>query len=289
MAEVTPLEIEEYKNVTQQFRTLTDIRFKLLGYLPLGTVGTFVLAKEGSWPPAGIGVFGLATTIALAIYDQRNDELYDELVSRAAEIERRGRIFDGSFAQRPAKLVSLARTLFVEHRWPVALIYGAAAALWLFVAARPLARHLSRAAGITSAWWMEALLGITCALAALVASNHISERRKDAAIRARGAVKRAIADLEKIEGAHVPATGAKARAIEIVAGTVAAGWPRLSFEAVHARLLFYLTSSPEMEQFLPRMPVAGPIGRTVACEILAYVADVPARWVRDLISGRRAV
>ena len=44
---------------------------------------------------------GLAVTIGLLTYNARNDQLYDELVGRAAEIERRLGLPDGAFATRP--------------------------------------------------------------------------------------------------------------------------------------------------------------------------------------------
>jgi hypothetical protein len=39
--------LAEYNQVVAQFRALMDIRFKLLAYLPLGTVAAVFLSKDG--------------------------------------------------------------------------------------------------------------------------------------------------------------------------------------------------------------------------------------------------
>ena len=82
-----------------------------------------------------LSLFGLVTTIGIATCNGRNDQLYDELVSRAAAIERGLNIPDGAFANRPATWPPI-RVLWAEwkidHRTAVGTIYGASIALWLF-------------------------------------------------------------------------------------------------------------------------------------------------------------
>jgi hypothetical protein len=92
---------KEYGEVCSNFRTLTDIRFKLLAFLPITAAAT-VAALRGNASeqrPAGtmlaLSLFGLVVTIALATYNAQNDQLYDGLVARAAEIERSVGIPDG--------------------------------------------------------------------------------------------------------------------------------------------------------------------------------------------------
>src|SRR5579864_7086824 len=117
--------LAEYKEVLTQFRKLTDIRFKLLTYLPLGTVAGAVLTNEMVKQPA-IPAFAFVVTLCIATYNKRNDQHYDELVSRAAELERELQIEHGSFSSRPKPWLKYA-FVPVEHRWPIGLIYAAAA------------------------------------------------------------------------------------------------------------------------------------------------------------------
>ncbi len=94
--------IKEYGEVCNNFRTLTDIRFKLLGLLPIATAAG--AAFKGEHPDSLSSVFslfGLIATIGLVTYNTRNDQLYDELVGRAAFIERSLGLADGAFASRP--------------------------------------------------------------------------------------------------------------------------------------------------------------------------------------------
>src|SRR4029077_18400058 len=93
--------LAEYKEVTAQFRALTDIRFKLLTFLPLGTIAAVYLSKDGQLPnePA-VAAFAFVATLCIATYNKRNDQHYDELVARAAELERDGlNLAHGSFSQ----------------------------------------------------------------------------------------------------------------------------------------------------------------------------------------------
>ncbi|MBA3422152.1 MAG: hypothetical protein H0U12_09745 [Thermoleophilaceae bacterium] len=81
-----------------------------------------------------LSLFGLAVTLGLVSYNSRNDQLYDALVGRAAEIERSLHLSDGAFAHRPRPWLTirlLGVAWQVEHRRSVATIYGASIALWL--------------------------------------------------------------------------------------------------------------------------------------------------------------
>jgi len=131
--------LEEYKQVVAQFRALTDIRFKLITYLPLGAVATVYASKDGQLAeqPA-VAAFALVVTLCIAVYNKRNDQHYDELVARAAELEREELgLPHGSFTQRPTSWLRYG-PLRVEHRWPIGLVYTAAAALWAYLLVRGL-------------------------------------------------------------------------------------------------------------------------------------------------------
>jgi hypothetical protein len=87
MAGESDARIKEYEIVVAQFRELTGIRFKLLGLLPLGSIGTIIAVKaSGNEILPVVGLFGAVVSVALFVYNLRNDQLYDELVSRAAQI-----------------------------------------------------------------------------------------------------------------------------------------------------------------------------------------------------------
>jgi hypothetical protein len=131
--------LAEYKEVTAQFRALMEIRFKLLAFLPLGTVAAVYLSKDDQLAkePA-IAAFAFVATLCIATYNKRNDQHYDELVARAAELERDGlKIAHGSFSQRPQTWLKYG-PISVEHRWPIGMLYAATAALWAYLAMRPL-------------------------------------------------------------------------------------------------------------------------------------------------------
>ncbi|MGX0963304.1 hypothetical protein AB7M63_003753 [Bradyrhizobium japonicum] len=97
----------EYGEVCSNFRTLTEIRFKLLGLLPIATAVAIALKVDHIDGRSFVfSLFGLIATIGLVTYNTRNDELYDELVRRAAYIERSLGLADGAFANRPRPSLS---------------------------------------------------------------------------------------------------------------------------------------------------------------------------------------
>ena len=120
-----------YGEVCGSWRALVDVRFKLLGLVP--AVSVAVLAAlllrrpaDGPDPVAGliIALFGLMVTGAITVYDQRNSQLHDELISRARRIEHELGIAVGQFLGRPKPW------RFVNHGVALAAIYGAAATAW---------------------------------------------------------------------------------------------------------------------------------------------------------------
>ena len=112
----------EYTAVVSNFRALAEIRFKLLGLLPLASLAAAALKPDlrspGSLPFA---LFGLAATIAIAAYNKRNDQLYDQLVGRAAAIERELGTPDGAFANRLAPWLSFRPVSYTHLTLPTIL------------------------------------------------------------------------------------------------------------------------------------------------------------------------
>ena len=80
----------EYDQTLQLVRTLTDVRFKLLAFVP--TIAGFGVGLFGKPRPAvellAVGLIGLVATLGIFIYELRNSQTYAAAVRRAAELER---------------------------------------------------------------------------------------------------------------------------------------------------------------------------------------------------------
>ncbi len=72
-------------------------------------------------------MFGFLVTLALFIYDRRNSQLYNDLVSRARRIEEELGVDTGQFRGRKKPSNQL-----INHRVATNLIYGTTLAGWLF-------------------------------------------------------------------------------------------------------------------------------------------------------------
>lgn len=137
--------LSEYAELNNNFRSLTEIRFKLIAFLPISvvTAATVALAAHSTLPGhyfevsvIVLSVFGLAVTAGLAAYNERNDQIYVWLVYRAIEIERQLGLHGGSFTSRPQAWFHLTgpRKLTVGHRSSITVIYSASASFLIFVA-----------------------------------------------------------------------------------------------------------------------------------------------------------
>ena len=81
----------DYEQTTQLMRTLTDIRFKLLAFVPTiagATVG-LVGRTEPSSVLLAVGLLGLSATLGILLYELRNAQIFDSLVERSAMLERK--------------------------------------------------------------------------------------------------------------------------------------------------------------------------------------------------------
>lgn len=133
--------LKEYAEVSNLFRTLTDIRFRLLGILPIASIVSAALGarmEDGKeiGVPIALALFGLASAIGIVTYNVRNDQLYNALVGRAAAIERSVGLPDGTFSNRPRPWLRYklgSWTWRVDHGQGIATIYTATIAFWLFL------------------------------------------------------------------------------------------------------------------------------------------------------------
>jgi hypothetical protein len=109
MAEVEPYRHDMarliYKQLCEGWRTLTQVRFQLLSFYLTGSAvaEVYVLVNIGGEHPlsanllAAIAALGLVVSIALAIAEQRNTALHDDMVRRGAKLEDEWGISDGFF------------------------------------------------------------------------------------------------------------------------------------------------------------------------------------------------
>ncbi|MDQ3670091.1 MAG: hypothetical protein M3377_07415 [Actinomycetota bacterium] len=135
----------DYEQTTQLLRTLVDVRFKLLAFVP--TITGAAVGLVGRPRPAaellGVGLLGLLATLGIFVYELRNTQLHGALVRRAAELERQLGLRSalgasgpgGLFGELPSHAVRLLGLLPVGQNHGLALVYSAAIAGWTYLAA----------------------------------------------------------------------------------------------------------------------------------------------------------
>ena len=135
----------DYDQTTQLLRTLVDVRFKLIAFVP--TIAGAAVGLLGRPRPAvellAIGLLGLVATTGIFVYELRNTQIFDALVGRAAELERRlglaslsgvqGRA--GVYGERPGHTVRLLGLVPVGQHRGLGLVYGAAVSGWSYLVA----------------------------------------------------------------------------------------------------------------------------------------------------------
>lgn len=109
------------------------MRFKLLALIPVVSVIALsqVLKEDEASPlpmPAKLLIvaIGAAMSGGLWIYDTRNNELYDELISRGRRIEAELGIHPGAYLGRPASWRGV-----ISHRSVLSIVYGVTFFGWL--------------------------------------------------------------------------------------------------------------------------------------------------------------
>ena len=130
----------EYDQTLQLVRSLTEVRFKLLAFVP--TIAGFGVGFFGKPRPAaellGVGLVGLVATLGLFIYELRNSQIYAGTVRRAGELERTLGMSAGPaglLSERRGPSARLFGLLAVWQNRGLALVYGAALAGWAYLVA----------------------------------------------------------------------------------------------------------------------------------------------------------
>jgi hypothetical protein len=123
----------DYEQTTELMRTLTDIRFKLLAFVPTiaGAAVGFLGSGHSAAELLSVGFLGLAATFGVLLYELRNSELYDSIIARAVDLEQQLGL--GLLAQRAQKRATLFGLVSARHERGVGLVYGAALAGWTYL------------------------------------------------------------------------------------------------------------------------------------------------------------
>ena len=110
----------DYEQTSQLLRTLTDIRFRLIAFVP--TFAAVSVALFARPRPAvellAIGTLGLVATFGIYLYELKNSQLYAAAAGRARELERRLELSGGDLD---------------THDRGLSLVYGAALAGWSYI------------------------------------------------------------------------------------------------------------------------------------------------------------
>jgi hypothetical protein len=276
--------LKEYGEVSSSFRLLTDIRFKLLAFLPTAAAAAaFFKGENTSIAGAALSMFGLAATLGLVTYNARNDQLYDELVGRASSIERSLGLPDGAFANRPAPWLTiriLKLSWEVNHRSGVGLIYAATVSLWLYGLLGPALGYAARFSVEQELLRADPEFVQIAALVLAIATTAftvrlIKRQKKHRQIEMRIAARNAVSRALEIETAQAWKDD---ELVELCA--------QLSGEkqdSIRARAKFFSHVAPEsLGYYLPR----GSREQT-ACHFVAHLTDMPPQWLFDCKTNRR--
>jgi hypothetical protein len=133
----------DYDQTTELLRTLIDVRFKLLAFVP--TISGAAVAFFGRPRPAAellaVGLLGLLATLGIFVYELHNSRIYGATVARAGELERLLEFPSanapgtpgGLYAEQPAKDVRLYGLMSVWQDRGLGFVYGAAFAGWTYL------------------------------------------------------------------------------------------------------------------------------------------------------------
>ena len=135
----------DYQQTTDLLRSLTDVRFKLLGFTPTITGAAIALLshRHSAAELLAVGSLGLISTIGIVVYELRNTQLHDYALRRAQELERRLGIASladagqpaGLYGEEPAGELTVFGIITAAHDRGLALVYSAVIAGWTYLVA----------------------------------------------------------------------------------------------------------------------------------------------------------
>jgi hypothetical protein len=123
-----------YEQTCTTWRLLVDVRFKLFALVPTASLFSLAVFFGATDPQKQLhprlllafACFGLLVTLGLSIYDIRNSQLYDDLISRGRKIEDELGVATAVFLGRKNP-----KWPFVNHTTATWLIYGSAISAWI--------------------------------------------------------------------------------------------------------------------------------------------------------------
>ena len=125
----------DYDQTTQVLRLLTDIRFKLIAFVP--TIAAFSVGLFGKPRPAvellAIGLLGMTATLGILLYELRNSQIYAAAAKRAEDLERQLGFGGGLYSDRPPANMRLLGVFPATRLAGLGLVYGAAFAGWAYL------------------------------------------------------------------------------------------------------------------------------------------------------------
>jgi hypothetical protein len=223
-----------------------------------------------------IALFGLGVTACAALYNLRNDQLYNELVARAAHLERLLNLKDGGFAERP-RAWRMAGPFAVSHG-QIWWIYLGSLAAWLFIFL-----HRSKLPQPPFLSWMPAgsFEAVSAVGLILLTGLWVFVQGQTTSWRLKEATTAAVKALRQIPIMSPPESQECWKDLLDQMGVLAG-----STADVKTRLLFYWEDGTG--RYWDRPAAGETCDIRAAAQLLGLVTDMPSRWIFDVASGRRA-
>ena len=277
--------LREYAEVSNNFRLLTDIQFRLLGLLPVASALTAALSSRSGFDqgvPLSLALLGLVVTLGVVTYHTRNDQLYNALIARAWTIERSLGLPDGAFATRPRAWLYFEIGPWkwqVNHGQGTWTVYSATVVLWLYLTIRAVLSTLAQISRSNDGRYISALDAFALLGTILMFSvgwSIIKAQHRVREYELRKNVRDAVQALQGIDNDLRRATHND----EFLRACTAAS-SQTNLERV---LKFYKDLDPDaMSHYVP----SSATGVMRSAFLVSLLTDLPPMWIFDIYNRRR--